>query len=66
MTRGYVCHGIPASGIVDDIVIEGSQRVMPHVIPVSPPMMEEDQKIMDKAIQGLNKAVTKVKGDYTL
>jgi hypothetical protein len=36
---------------------------MPRVIPVSPPMMEEDRKIMDKAIQGLNNAVAEGKGE---
>ena len=31
--------------------------------PFSPPMTEEDRKILDKAIQGLNNAVAESKGE---
>ena len=47
----------------DETVVEGGRRVMPRVIPVSPPMTEEDRKILDKAIQGLNNAVAEGKGE---
>ena len=37
-------------------VAEGGRRVMPSVIPVSPPMTEENLKKLREAVQGLNKA----------
>ena len=50
----------------DSTVIEGGRRVMPRVIPVSPPMTEENLTILREAMQGLNKAVAEGRGELSI
>jgi hypothetical protein len=47
----------------DDAVVEGGQRVMLRMTPISPPMREDDRKILDEAIQGMNNAGAEGKGE---
>ena len=50
----------------DETVVEGGRRVMPRVIPVSPPMTEDTRRKLKEAIQVLNNAVAEGKGELRI
>ena len=52
-------------GTADVGVVEGGRRVMPRVIPVSPPMTEETLQKVRAAVQVLNEAVADGQGEIT-
>ena len=50
----------------DVVVVEGGRRVMPRVIPVSPPMTEETLQKLRAAVQVLNEAVADGQGELRI